>query len=163
MPQADLNDFRVKSVAELLVVHAAIVEELRSRGVLRTANNPTGDLAEYLFCSAFGWVQESNSTRSLDARDNEGVRYQIKGRRLHLRNSSRQMSAIRDLSGFDVLAAVLFNEDYTVRRAALIPAAIVRGCSTYIKHTNSHKFILRETIWDAEGVVDVTERLRSVH
>lgn len=44
---------RVKtlSVAELLVLHAEIGEELRERGVVRSANNPTGDLAEYLFAA----------------------------------------------------------------------------------------------------------------
>ena len=39
-----------RSVAELLALHVAIMEELRARNVLRSANNPTGDLAEYLFC-----------------------------------------------------------------------------------------------------------------
>ena len=37
------------------------------------------------------------------------IRDRIKGRRLHARNGSRQLSAIRDLDGFDMLAAVLFD------------------------------------------------------
>ena len=36
------------------------MEELRAREVVRSANNPTGDLAEYLFCVAFKWKQEGN-------------------------------------------------------------------------------------------------------
>ncbi|MCB1534477.1 MAG: hypothetical protein KDJ44_07040 [Rhodoblastus sp.] len=157
-----MSELTAKSLAELLVLHAEILEELRNRGVVRSANNPTGDLAEYLFCAAFGWKQENNSAKSVDARDSEGRRYQIKGRRLHTRNKSRQMSAIRDLDGFDVLAAVLFNDDYTVRRAALISAAVVRKNAEFIEHTNSHKFLLRDAVWNEVGVVDVTERLRSV-
>lgn len=144
--------------AELLRLHAQIGEELRARGVVRSANNPTGDLAEHLFCAAFGWAQAPNSERGFDAVGPDGTRYQIKGRRVHRRNPSRQLSAIRDLAGghFDVLAGVIFDDDFCVVRAALIPRGVVEGRSTYVSHTNSHKFILREDVWSAPGVRDVT-------
>ncbi|OYU72039.1 MAG: hypothetical protein CFE32_24915, partial [Alphaproteobacteria bacterium PA3] len=113
---------KVFSVAKLLVLHAEIGEELRERGVVRSANNPTGDLAEYLFCKAFGWQQAPNSERGYDATGPDGTRYQIKGRRIHRRNKSRQLSAIRDIDGghFDVLAGVLIDDNFNVMRAALI-------------------------------------------
>lgn len=158
----NMDGLRTKSIGELLVLHAAVMEELRTRGVLRSANGPTGDLAEYLFCMAFGWAQEANSARAFDAAGDDGTRYQIKGRRIHRRNKSRQLSAIRNLDGFDILAAVLFDDDYCVFRAALIPAAIVCDRSKYIGHTNSHKFMATDDIWDAPGVTDVTDRLRVV-
>jgi hypothetical protein len=157
-----MDRLRDKSIAELLALHAAILEELRLQGVLRSANNPTGDLAEYLFCAAFGWKQAGNSAKSFDATGDDGTRYQIKGRRIHRRNRSRQLSAIRDLTGFDILAAVLFDDDYRIMRAALIPISVVRDRSSYIKHTNSHKFLLRDEIWDALDVVDVSECLRAI-
>ena len=157
-----MDDLSRKSVSELLALHAAVMEALRGRNVLRSANSPTGDLAEYMFCRAFGWAQENNSVKAFDATGGNGTRYQIKGRRLHRRNRSRQMSAIRDLDGFEFLAAVLFDDSYRVLRAALIPAAIVREHSTYIEHTNSHKFLLRDAIWDEAGVEDVTDRLRQI-
>lgn len=160
--KGDLMDFRDATVAELLALHSQLLEELRERGVLRSANNPTGDLAEFLFCKAFGWDQAGNSAKSYDATDVKNTRFQIKGRRLHLRNKSRQMSAIRDLDGFDVLAAVLFDESYKVKRAALIPVRVVRERSTYIAHTNSHKFLLREAVWDIPEVTDVTAALRQL-
>lgn len=140
-------------------MHTAIMEELRRRNVLRSANNPTGDLAEFLYCAAFGWQQAPNSEKGFDATGIDGTRYQIKGRRLHNRNRSRQLSAIRDLRGFDVLAAVLFDHEYRVHRAALIPATVVRDRSKYINHTNSHKFLLQDDVWDIGEVVDTTERL----
>ena len=158
----DMNSLTVSSIAELLALHAAIMEELRERKVLRSANNPTGDLAEYLFCAAFGWAQANNSAKAFDATGLDGTRYQIKGRRIHLRNGSRQLSAIRDPDGFDILAAVLFDDDYRIKRAALIPAAVVRDHAKFTAHTNSHRFMLRDAIWDAAGVVDATERLRTV-
>lgn len=152
------DQVRSLSVAELLVLHAQIGEELRGRGVVRSANNPTGDLAEYLFCRAFGWKQAPNSERGYDAIGPDGARYQIKGRRVHRRNRSRQLSAIRDIGGghFDVLAGVLFDDDFNVVKAALIPIAFVVERSSYVAHTNSNKFMLRDDVWTAPSVRNVT-------
>lgn len=93
------------SSKELLALHAKIADELRARGVTRTANNPTGDLAEHLFCTAFGWVRAGNSHPNVDAIGSDGLRFEIKGRRL-TKNRSRQLGAIRALDGehFDFLA-----------------------------------------------------------
>ena len=157
-----MMDLESKSVTDLLAMHVAAIEELRARGVLRSANNPTGDLAEFLFCKAFGWSQENNSAKAFDATDRGGTRYQIKARRVHRRNPSRQLSAIRTLDGFDMLAAVLFDDDYRITRAALIPASVVRSHAKYVEHTNSHKFLLRDHIWTLDGVRDVTAELRRV-
>ena len=154
-------DLQSAELRELLALHAAIGEELRRRGVLRSANNPTGDLAEYLFCKAFGWSQERNSHKSFDALDADGRRYQIKGLRLLRPNQSRQMSAIRDFNGFDVLAAVILDRDYRVWRAALIPAAVAQARAPHVGHTNSYKFLLRDDVWTIPGVMDVTARLRA--
>lgn len=149
------------SVPELLALHAQIGEELRERGVVRSANNPTGDLAEYLFCRAFGWRQAPNSERGYDATGADGTCYQIKGRRTHRRNKSRQLSAIRDINGghFDVLAGLLFDDDFKVMKAALIPIALVIERSTFVAHTNSNKFMLRDEVWNAPGVRDVTAEI----
>ena len=38
------------TVVELLHTHGAILEELRRRDIVRSANNPVSDLAELLFC-----------------------------------------------------------------------------------------------------------------
>ena len=51
------------SVIDLLRLHVSALGELRRRGVLRTANAPTGDLAEHLFCGAFSWERAANSQR----------------------------------------------------------------------------------------------------
>jgi hypothetical protein len=150
--------------AQLLALHARLGDELRDCGITRSSNNPTGDLAEYLFCKAFGWTQVGNSHANVDAVAPDGNRYQIKGRRLTRHNKSRQLSAIRDLHGrhFDFLAGVLFNEDYTVLRAALIPHSVALGRAKFVEHTNSHKFMLGDEIWRADGVRDVTPQLRAV-
>jgi hypothetical protein len=146
---------------DLLSFQARIADELRSRQIARTSNNVTGDLAEYLFCRAFGWTPAANSNAHIDAIDQDGARYQIKGRRVTRHNRSRQLGAIRDLAGqpFDFLAGVIFTEDYWVLRAAIIPHAIVDARATFVARTNSHKFFLRDDVWSAPGVRDVTPEL----
>jgi hypothetical protein len=152
------------SPPELLALHAKVSEELRSRGVTRSSNNPVGDYAEYLFCRAYGWKQENNSASSFDAIDQDTkLKYQIKSRRLTETNTSRQMSALRNLDskGFDYLAGILFDKSYKIYRAAIIPHAVVLQQSKYGTHTNSWRFFLRDSVWSEQGVVDVTERLVS--
>jgi hypothetical protein len=149
---------------QLLVLHSDVADELRRRGITRSSNNPTGDLAEYLFCKAFGWKQADNSQANVDALGADGTRYQIKGRRITRFNKSRQLSAIRDMAGshFDFLAGVLFNEDYTVLRAALIPHSVALERATFVERTNSHRFLLRDEIWNAPDVQDVSAELRAL-
>ncbi|TQV76103.1 hypothetical protein [Denitrobaculum tricleocarpae] len=152
------------TVADLLSLHTQIGEEFRLRGISRSANALTGDLAEYLFCNAFDWEQAANSAKGYDAIGKDQTRYQIKGRRVHRRNKSRQLSAIREIEAghFDVLAGVLFDDDFKVRCAALIPRAIVQGHSKYNRHTNSNRFMLSDNIWSLNGVQDVTNRIRAL-
>jgi hypothetical protein len=157
-------DLTTLTPPELLLLHSKVADQLRERGITRSSNNPTGDLAEYLFCKAFGWTQADNSHANVDAIGLDGTRYQIKGRRITRFNKSRQLSAIRDMGGshFDYLAGVLFNEDYTVLRAGLIPHALALERATYVQHTNSHRFLLRDDIWNAPNVRDVTSELCEV-
>ena len=153
-------DLKNLPLGRLLGLHADIMEELRRRGIARNENNPTGNLAGYLFCAAFSWQPAPNSEKGFSASDGRGVRYQIKGRRLHRRNRSRQLSAIRALDGFDTLAAVLLDEEYRVLRAALVPNKVVRERCMFVQHTNSHKFMLSDDVWSDERVKDVTGELQ---
>ena len=151
------------SVSELLALHGYVSDELRSRGITRSSNNPVGDLAEYLFCKAFARTQSDKSVAHIDAIDQSGMRYQIKARRVTRFNKSRQLSALRDLKGghFDFLAGILFAEDYGILRAAIIPHAVVLGRSAFVERTNSHRFLLHDDVWSAPGVRDVTAEMRA--
>jgi hypothetical protein len=158
-------DTKTLTPAELLTLYARIAGELKTRGITRTANNPTGDLGEYLFCKAFGWEQENNSSKGIDAVDKDGTRYQIKARRITKHsNDERQLSAIRNIGDkhFDFLAGVLFANDYTVARAAIIPCAVVAERARFQAHTNSHVFFLHDDVWTLPNVQDVTQKLRSI-
>ena len=162
---------------QLFELHSNIEDELLGREIIGTRNNPTGDLAEHLFCKAFPrWKPADNSQKGFDAIGPapDKLRYQIKGRRIAEPNGSRQLSAIRNLKEehFDSLAGLLFNRDYSVYKAVLIPHAVLMGLDkdrrhiAFQEHTRSHVFLLVEDFWDkrwkAEGVRDVTAKLQSV-
>ena len=151
---------------QLFELHSKIESDLRRRGIIKTANNPTGDYAEHLFLTAFPrWEPAGNAQKGFDATGQEG-RYQIKGRRI-VGRGSRQLSAIRDLKDnhFDFLVAVLFKEDYSVDRAVIIPHAVILSLAdnkthiSFQKHTRSHLFQLVDAIWEVDGVKNVTKQL----
>lgn len=146
---------------ELLRLNAETIVELRRQGILRTSNAPLGDYAEWLFCNAFAWQAADNSSKDIDANDAEGIRYQIKARRLIERRTSRQLGAIRrlDEANFDFLAVVLFDRNYSVLRAALIPHGQVLANAKWSKSVSAWRFILRDSVWDWDGVRDVTDAL----
>jgi hypothetical protein len=157
-------DLRKLSVNELLIVGVDAIEELRSRGIVRTGNNPIGDFAEYLFCRAFSWKLADNSRKDADAIGPDGVRYQIKARRLAGKPGDRQLGALRNLPNqrFDKLAAVLFDTRFGVARAVIIPHTLVVANAVHQSHTNSWRFILRDEVWSWRGAEDVTKSLREV-
>lgn len=152
-----------RTVAQLLSDYASILDELRDRQIVRSANNPLSDYDELLFCNAYGWEREGNSASGHDAIDTSGARYQIKARRITSHNRSRQLSAIRNLDKrpFDFLAGLLFDQQFKVIRAALIPIAIIDDNSDHVAHTNSWNFLLRDNVWQMNGVIDVSDKLRA--
>jgi hypothetical protein len=148
------------TASELLALHATALDELRDRGIVRSANGPGGDYGELLFIKAFGWTRAKNSAAGFDAVDAANIRYQVKSRRIHHPTTSRQLSALRNFpeAPFDFLAGVLFNKDYSVMRAAIIPYKVI--LPRFSKHTNSSIFFLEDRIWGLPGVRDVTQELR---
>lgn len=146
----------------LLELHGDLLAELRRRGVVRSSNNPTGDYGEFLFSRAFGWTLHGNSSADADAIDAEGMRYQIKCRRLETSAGSRQLGFIRRLPDrpFDKLAAVLLDGKFRVLRAAIIPYDIVEPRASYVDSVKAWRFMLKDSVWDIEGVMDVTAALK---
>jgi hypothetical protein len=47
-------------------------------------------------------------------------------------------------------------------KAALIPHSVALERATFVEYTNSHRFMLRDDVWTAAGVRDVTAELRAV-
>jgi hypothetical protein len=151
-----------QSARAILNLFASCLDELKRRGVTRSTNNPVADYSEFLFQNALGLTLCPKSTKGYDATDMSGKKYEIKGRRVTPHNKSRQLSAIRGLPEhhFDYLAGIDFAHDFSVLKACLIPHDEVGALSAYIAHTNTWILNLRDTVWEREGVVDVTAKLQ---
>ncbi len=135
--------------------------ELRERKVMRSANGPVSDYAEWLAAKALGLVLVPLSTTGYDALDRRtGKRYEIKARRTAPGSKPTMLSAIRGLGEkhFDYLLVVLFDADFAVQRAALIPHRLVRELAVYRRHVNAHIVMLRDAVWERPEVEDVTRR-----
>lgn len=67
--ESPAGSFAMLDDVQLLVQHAAILDELRRRGILRSRNNPTGDYGEWLVSSPrrsiFNMVPKLKKGRSL--------------------------------------------------------------------------------------------------
>lgn len=146
---------------ELLQLQASVIDELKARGVVRTKNNPLGDYTEWLVAKALGLELATNSAAGYDATDADGVRYQIKGRRITPENQSRQLSAIRNLdkNDFDLLAAVVFDEKYSIINAVIIPHELVGEYASYRKHVNAHILHVRGAILEDPRARDFRDRI----
>ncbi|RON24850.1 hypothetical protein BK660_04050 [Pseudomonas brassicacearum] len=151
------------SIPELLKLHASAIDELMSRGVLRTKNNPVGDYAEWLVSSALNLTLAKNSATGHDAESSNGKKIQIKGRRITANNRSRQLGVIRNLEkyDFDELIAVIFNEAYEIIEAYLIPHSVIAEYSSYRTHVNGHILHMRGALLTDERVLNISGKLNS--
>ena len=151
-----------RSTRELLTLFGETLGELRRRNVIRSNNNPVADYAERIAADALGLTLVSRSTAGYDAIDTQGGRFEIKGRRRTPENRSTQLSAIRglDKNHFDFLIGILFEDDFSVQRACLVPIHVVRLVSAYRAHVNAWVLHLRDSLWEVDGVKDVTAEIR---
>lgn len=136
------------SVENLLRLQSSVVDELKRRQVVRTKNNPLGDYTEWLVAKGLNLKLATNSSAGYDGIDENGLKIQIKGRRITPDNKSRQLSAIRnyEVVDFDYLAAVIFDENYNIIDAVLIPHEVIGDYATYRSHVNAHILILKGPI-----------------
>lgn len=146
---------------ELLSLHSEILTQLRSRGVIRTKNNPVGDYAEWLVSKALGMTLLSNSSAGADAIDTDGKKVQIKARRVTPDNPSRQLSALRnyEAADFDYLIAVIFDETYNILDAYKIPHEVIQDYARHSDHVNAHIVNLKGAILTDPRVSSIKEDL----
>src|SRR2546427_8813981 len=147
------SDLEKLSIRELLAPYADDLDELNRRGVLKSQNNPVADYTEWLVARALDLKLERNSRRGFDASDSNNVRYQIKGRRLHPSNPSRQLSIIRKLDSkeFEFLVAVLFSRDFSPQEAYKIPREQVERHARFSRHQNGHILILEGDVLSSKA------------
>jgi hypothetical protein len=158
-----MDQLKTLSVKELLQFHHAVLEELKNRKICRTKNNPVSDYAEWLVSTMMGLQLTANSNHGHDAIDSEQKRYQIKCRRVTPDNKSRQLGVIRNLENkaFDVLIVVIFNHEYTIDCAVMMPHEVIADYAAYRKHVNGHILHLRGKILQDNRVLDIKHRLKT--
>ncbi len=132
------------------------MDELKSRGILRSRNNPVADLSEYLISRSLGLTLENNSKVGYDAIDQQGIRYQIKGR-----VTKSQLGIIRNLGEkqFDFLMGVIFDPKYEVSHAAKIPHSAIKEYARFNEHQNGHILTLGKTIREDKRIESITNKL----
>lgn len=135
------------------------MDELSIRQIVQNPAQPVGDYAIHLACAAFRLKREPTSTSGYDASDSEGLRYQVKYKRLINTGDTRQLNAVKGMEQrkFDFLIGVLFNADMSIHRAAMLPFDIVM-------HKTDHTKIitLSNKLWDMDGVIDISEKLKKI-
>jgi hypothetical protein len=150
-----------QSTAHLLAAYRAMMRELRERGVTRTGNAPTGDYAEYLVNKLVRGELAPNSEKSFDVTGADGVRYQVKSRVVDGGIGQRQMSPFRSWD-FDLAAIVLFDDDYGIHVAALVPLDVIRERARFIAHVNGYIAQANAEVLGHPDTIDVTTRLREI-
>lgn len=151
------------TIGELLSGYANILAELRRRGVVRSANAPAGDYAEWLCARALEATLVDNfSVKSHDLVLPDGRLVQVKARVIsdHPKGGQLQTSSFCSWD-FDLAALVLFRDyDYEIRRAVLIPMNVVRSQATFRQHVNGSVVMVRASLLYHVDGEDITDRLR---
>jgi hypothetical protein len=161
---SDSETDAVATVGELLSGYARILAELRRRGVIRSANAPAGDYAEWLCARALNATLVDNfSVKSHDLVMPDGRLMQVKARVSsdHPKAGQLQTSPFRSWD-FDLAAFVLLRDyDYEVRRGVMVPMEVVRSQAIFRSHINGSVVIMRGALLDHEDADDITDRLRA--
>jgi hypothetical protein len=153
-PTPDNSGLADKTDNELFQLWADVMAEFRRRGLTRTANNPVADYAEHLVAKQLQLTLQSNSKAGYDAVGPDGIRYQIKARRMTRPRPSLQLGMLRNLQAdeFDVLAIVLFGPRFEMLGIWSVPIAVVREYASYHAHVNAHILHARQSLLNDERV-----------
>lgn len=153
-----------RSTGDLLRDWAAVMRELRHRDVIRTNNNPVGDIAEAIVHGHYGGERASFSQAGWDVRTPEGERIQVKAARNTATNKRTNLSPIRDRD-YDAVVAVLFDEDFQVTDALKLTREVAEELATYKPHINGHVLYINRLLADPRveriDLADAYTRLNS--
>jgi hypothetical protein len=100
------------------------MRELAARDVIRTNNNPLGDIAELVVASYFGGERGSFSQAGWDVITPAGEKVQVKSLREVPGKKRTNFSPISD-PDYDFVVLVIFDEDFRVTRALRLDRDLV--------------------------------------
>jgi hypothetical protein len=126
-------DLGERSTRRLLSDWAAIMRELAHRDVVRTQNNPTGDIAEAIVQAHYtGSVRGSFSEKGWDVKTAAGERIQVKSMRVVPGKKRTKLSPIRD-GDYDTVVIVIFDEDFRVTEGLRMSRQTAEAVGTYVE------------------------------
>jgi hypothetical protein len=139
-------DASSRTTRELLADWAAIMRQLLDRGIVRTNNNPIGDIAEAIVAQHYSGERGSFSQAGWDVLLPNGERLQVKALRQTGARGRRNLSPIRDVD-YDAVIIVIFDQDFRVIEGLRIERATVEELFPHRAHVNGR-------------VITVTRKLR---
>lgn len=139
-------DSSSRTTRGLLADWAAIMRELRAREIIRTNNNPVGDIAEAVVAGHYGGERGSFIQAGWDVLLPSGERLQVKALR-ETGASRRNLSPIRD-ADYDAVIVVIFDEDFRMTEGLRIERATVENLFPHRDRVNGR-------------IITVTQKLRA--
>ena len=140
-----------RSTRELLADWAAIMRQLRTRDVIRTNNNPIGDIAEAIVAAHYNGERGSFSQAGWDVLLRDGTKLQVKALRLAGARGRRNLSPIRD-TDYDAVIVVIFDENFRVTEALRIERETVEQLFPHRAHINGRIITVTKKLRAADGV-----------
>jgi len=124
-----------RTTVELLADWAAVMRELRRRDIIRTNNNPVGDIAEAIVHAHYGGRRAGFRQAGWDVTTDDGERIQVKAMRLTPTTKRRNVSPIRDRD-YDSVVIVVFDEDFQVTEALKLSREAVEELFAHRPYVN---------------------------
>jgi hypothetical protein len=118
-----------QTIPQLLADWAAMMNELRLRDIIRTNNNPVGDIAEAIVAKHYEGERGSFSQAGWDVKTPDGERIQVKAIRSTPTTRRRNASPIRDRA-YDSVVIVVLDENFQVLEGLKLSRETVEELST---------------------------------
>jgi hypothetical protein len=150
--KAKLPDLDKLGTRDLLALWARTLRELHDRGVVRTFNNPIGDIAEELVAAHFGGERGSFSQASWDVNTPDGQLLQVKALRRTGAKGRRNLSPVRS-DAYTAVIMVVFSEDLRVEEAIRIPQEVVTELFEVRPHINGRVITLTRRLLEHPKVM----------
>lgn len=129
--------------------------------LLNLTNNHVGDFAEYLTAKLFNGTILPASNKSSDVKDEHGLTYQVKARRI-ANTFSTQLGSIRSWD-FDFLIIVLFGENGEIKLAKKVSKDVAYEYAATNKHQNSKVLSTTKIFLNDPRIVDLTESFKLLY
>jgi hypothetical protein len=136
-----------RTTRELLGDWAAIMRALRDREVIRTNNNPIGDIAEAIVHQHYGGERGSFSQAGWDIKTTDGKRLQVKALRRMPSSKRRNLSPIRD-QDYDAVVIVIFDENFAVEQGLRVSRELVESTFEHKPYLNGRIITVTNVLVD---------------